>query len=65
MTMNFSVLYHLHTLQSFQLVFFPLACEHILRAVRVLKQPGGHLLMVGIMWNQFCAKCYTVMKFGG
>jgi len=35
------------TLQNHQLVFFPLACEHIVRAVRVLQQPGGHLMMVG------------------
>ena len=30
-----------------QLVFFKDAVEHILRAARVYRQPGGHMLMVG------------------
>ncbi len=29
-----------------QLVFFMDAVEHILRAARVFRQPGGHMLMV-------------------
>ena len=29
-----------------QLVFFKDAVEHILRAARVFRQPGGHMLMV-------------------
>ena len=29
-----------------QLVFFKDAVEHILRAARVYRQPGGHMLMV-------------------
>ena len=32
--------------QAPQLVFFKYAVEHILRAARVFRQPGGHMLMV-------------------
>ncbi|KAH9496161.1 Dynein heavy chain 6, axonemal [Bulinus truncatus] len=31
-----------------QLVFFKDAVEHVVRAARVFRQPGGHLLLVGI-----------------
>ncbi|CAG5136729.1 unnamed protein product, partial [Candidula unifasciata] len=31
-----------------QLVFFKDAMEHVVRAARVFRQPGGHLLMVGL-----------------
>ena len=31
-----------------QLVFFKDAVEHILRAARVYRQPGGHMLLVTI-----------------
>ena len=36
-------------IQAPQLVFFKEAVEHILRAVRVFRQPGGHMLLVFIM----------------
>ena len=31
-----------------QIVFFKEAVEHICRACRVLRQPGGHLLLIGL-----------------
>jgi hypothetical protein len=34
--------------QSTQLVFFHDAVEHIVRAARVFRQPGGHLLLVSM-----------------
>ncbi|XP_050405705.2 dynein axonemal heavy chain 6, partial [Patella vulgata] len=34
--------------KSSQLVFFKDAVEHIVRAARVFRQPGGHLLLVGL-----------------
>lgn len=34
--------------KSSQLVFFHDAVEHIVRAARVFRQPGGHLLLVGL-----------------
>lgn len=30
------------------LKFFSLACEHVVRVVRVLQQPSGHLIMLGL-----------------
>ena len=33
-------------LQSSKLVFFRDAVEHVVRAARVFRQPGGHLLLV-------------------
>ena len=35
-------------LQAPQMVFFKDAVEHILRAARVFRQPGGHMLMVSL-----------------
>ena len=44
--------FRLEKLNSFfqapQLVFFREAVEHILRVARVFRQPGGHVLMVGL-----------------
>ncbi|KAK7488391.1 hypothetical protein BaRGS_00020365, partial [Batillaria attramentaria] len=34
--------------KSSQLVFFRDAVEHVVRAARVFRQPGGHLLLVGL-----------------
>lgn len=34
--------------QSIQLVFFRDAVEHVVRAARVFRQPGGHLLLVSV-----------------
>ncbi|KAL8598268.1 hypothetical protein ACOMHN_035218 [Nucella lapillus] len=34
--------------ESNQLVFFRDAVEHVVRAARVFRQPGGHLLLVGL-----------------
>ena len=31
-----------------ELVLFPALCQHITSAARVLRQPGGHLLLIGI-----------------
>ena len=42
---------HLHVLclpQGSQLVFFNEALEHIVRAARVFRQPGGHMVLVGL-----------------
>ncbi|XP_033124826.1 dynein heavy chain 6, axonemal-like [Anneissia japonica] len=36
------------TSQGTQIVFFKEAVEHIVRAARVFRQPGGHMLLVGM-----------------
>ena len=32
--------------QNSHLLFFSLACEHIIRMIRVLQTPNGHILLV-------------------
>ncbi|XP_041352994.1 dynein heavy chain 6, axonemal-like isoform X2 [Gigantopelta aegis] len=39
---------HFGNIESTQFVFFKDAVEHILRASRVFRQPGGHLMLVGM-----------------
>ena len=34
--------------QAPQMVFFKDATEHIIRAARVFRQPGGHMMLVGL-----------------
>lgn len=37
--------------QAPQMVFFKDAVQHIVRSARVFRQPGGHMLMVSVVYN--------------
>jgi dynein heavy chain, axonemal len=40
--------YNLNGQATLKMVFFKEAVEHVLRICRVLQQPGGHLLLIGL-----------------
>ncbi|XP_023930267.1 dynein heavy chain 6, axonemal [Lingula anatina] len=45
---HFMTQQNIGNVQASQIVFFKEAVEHITRAARVFRQPGGHMLLVGI-----------------
>ena len=51
MTRIILVITSVEYLQAPQMVFFKEAVEHILRAARVFRQPGGHMLLVSKLFT--------------
>lgn len=46
--LDYQMRYNLNGHSTLKMVFFKEAVEHVLRICRVLQQPGGHLLLIGL-----------------
>lgn len=46
--LDYQMRYNLHVKSTLKMVFFKEAVEHVIRICRVLQQPGGHLLLIGL-----------------
>jgi dynein heavy chain, axonemal len=46
--MDYQMRYNLVGHSTLNMVFFKEAVEHVIRICRVLQQPGGHLLLIGL-----------------